>query len=247
MTSSQYSSYEIVLLGTRSYQAQSLHNQSHSESAKKPQPLIKSLITNKIELLPITIGLEGVDGLIFTSAYGINALLESSRPNSPFYNPLLTHWHKIPSFVISPKSAKLLEKEGAEIAYIGNGRSGSEFAKQIAPLLKGKTPLYFRAKSIVSRLDEILLSSHIPLREQIAYINHPLPLSQAQKPKPKSILIFTSPSAFYSFTQSYEWEADYLALAIGESTLKAFPTHIRSIISPTPSIEGCIQYAKSLL
>ena len=125
-------------------------------------------------------------------------------------------------------------------------RSGAEFARQIAPLLRGKTPLYLRAQSIVSHLDTILLDSEIPIQTHIAYINHPLPLPKAKKPKPRSILIFTSPSAFESFSQSYEWEEDYLALAIGQSTLKAFPPHIRAMVSPTPSIEDSVRFAQSL-
>ena len=81
---------------------------------------------------------------------------------------------KIPSFVISPKSAELLYKHNARVEFVGQKAHGKEFAKEIIPLLKNHSPLYLRAKEIISHLNATLKNAKIPLQEAIAYVNTPL-------------------------------------------------------------------------
>ncbi|MCX2717597.1 uroporphyrinogen-III synthase [Helicobacter sp. MIT 21-1697] len=227
-THSTDTAYEVVLVGTRSHQN------------------VKSLISNVIESIPITHTLEGIDALIFTSSYAISSLIESASPKSNSYNPNLAHWKEIPSFVISPSSAALLQKQNASIAFIGKKAHGKEFAKEIIPLLQGHTPLYLRAQKIVSGLDSILKNAHIPLQEAIAYINRPQTLPLSLKPKPKSVLIFSAPSAYESFVANFGWDYHYVAVAIGRSTFAHFEKDINAHISPIPSISSCIDFAHSL-
>lgn len=225
-------SYEILLVGTR-------ETYEHDYS-------LKCLVSNAITLLPITHTLEGISAFIFTSRYGIASLIESASPTSPFYNPHLAHWRDIPSFVISPASAKELQKHKANIAFIGQSAHGGDFAREIIPLLKDHTPLYLRAKEIISKLDSILKSAQIPLQEFIAYTNTPQNLPQNLKPKPKSILIFTAPSAYKSFISNFAWEQEYIALAIGKSTFAHFSPHINAHIAPKPNIESALTLARAL-
>lgn len=220
--------YEIILVGTRKIKN------------------VKCLITNTIAFCPITHTLEGIDSLIFTSRYAIQSLLESASPLSPHYNPHLAKWREIPSFVISPKSAELLYKHNARVEFVGQKAHGKEFAKEIIPLLKNHSPLYFRAKEIISHLNTTLKNAKIPLQEAIAYVNMPLILEQNLKPKPQSVLIFTAPSAYKSFVSNFGWEDEYIAIAIGKSTLSYFDSTINAHISPKPSIPHAIEFAKSI-
>lgn len=220
--------YEIILVGTRKIKN------------------VKCLITNTIAFCPITHTLEGIDSLIFTSRYAIQSLLESASPLSPHYNPHLAKWREIPSFVISPKSAELLYKHNARVEFVGQKAHGKEFAKEIIPLLKNHSPLYFRAKEIISHLNTTLKNAKIPLQEAIAYVNTPLILEQNLKPKPQSVLIFTAPSAYKSFVSNFGWEDEYIAIAIGKSTLSYFDSTINAHISPKPSIPHAIEFAKSI-
>ncbi|AAP76701.1 uroporphyrinogen-III synthase [Helicobacter hepaticus] len=220
--------YEVVLVGTRAHQG------------------VKSLISNVIESIPITHTLKGIDALIFTSSYAITSLIESASPKSISYNPNLAHWREIPSFVISPSSAALLHKENASIAFVGKKAHGKEFAKEIIPLLQGRTPLYLRAQKIISGLDSLLKNANIPLQEAIAYINHSQILPPSLKPKPKSVLIFSAPSAYESFITNFGWDSHYVAVAIGRSTFAHFEEGINAYISPIPTISSCIDFARSL-
>lgn len=212
---------EIICAGTREV----------SDSA------VKSLITNKITLLPIAHDFKGIDALIFTSQYAFKALLESSIAPSV--------WRTLPCFVIGESSANILREHGAKIAFIGSG-NGSEFANTIAPMLKDKVPLYLRAKEIVSQLDEILMASNIALQECIAYANTPLALDSSLKPKAHSIIIFSAPSAYKSFVNSFGWDDSYIAIAIGEATFESFDKTIQAHKAKNPSIKACIALAKDI-
>ena len=219
---------EVILIGTREVKN------------------VKCLITNKITYLPITHDLQGIDSLIFTSRYAIQSLLESANPLSPHYNPHLAKWHKIPSFVISPKSAEILYQHNAKVEFVGQKAHGQEFAKEIIPLLQNRFPLYLRAKEIVSQLNATLINAKVPLQEAIAYVNTPLTLEQNLKPKPQSVLIFTAPSAYKSFVANFSWENEYIAIAIGKSTFASFSSTLHAYISPKPSIPHAIEFAKSI-
>lgn len=215
---------EIVLVGTR------------------PSEEVKSLIVSGIrfEEIPGDV-LEGRDSLIFTSRYAIAAIAQCAQDN-----PALAQWQEIPSYVIGGSSAKQLQKYGANIAFIGSDAHGSNFAKDLVQLLKGKAPLYMRARHIVSKLNETLLEAHIDLKECIAYANEPLQLDSTLKPESNSILIFTAPSSFIAFKQNFGWDPNYVAVAIGMTTFSAFDPEIMAFVSPTQSIDGCIELARDL-
>ncbi|MCH5313910.1 MAG: uroporphyrinogen-III synthase [Helicobacter sp.] len=223
--------YEVVLAGTRQIEG------------------VKSLITNTIAFIPLTHTLEGIDALIFTSAYAIRSLIESAShnlQNTPSYNPLLARWKEIPSFVISPASAQILYEQGAVVEFVGKKAQGEAFAYEIYPLLQGRKALYLRAKEIVSGLGSILKDAHICLDEAIVYENLPQTLPPHLKPKPQSVIIFSAPSAYKSFVKNFGWESQYIAVAMGQSTFKYFDKHITAYISPSANFNACIAFAKEL-
>lgn len=215
---------EIILVGTRQNKR------------------VKSLIVNQIQFLPIQRDLSDITSLIFTSRYAILSLIDSAKVNLS-----LQDWYKLPSYVIGASSAKILKEHHANIAFIGSDAHGTSFAKEIIPLLQGQTPLYVRAKNIVSQLDELLLQAHIHIQQVIAYDNQPKTLDPSLKPEPNNILIFTSPSAYKSFVINFGWEDNYIAIAIGRTTFNSFDNGIRAFVSPTQTINGCIDFANDLV
>ncbi|CUU40082.1 MULTISPECIES: uroporphyrinogen-III synthase [Helicobacter] len=223
--------YGVVLAGTRKIEG------------------VRSLITNKIVFAPLTHTLEGIDALIFTSAYAIKSLIESASqnlPNTLHFSPILAHWKEIPSFVISPASAKILYEQGAKVEFVGKSAHGKTFAQEIIPLLQGRRALYLRAKEIVSGLDSILKNAGICIEEAIMYENIPQKLPLELKPKPKSVIIFSAPSAYDSFVANFGWEDLYIAIAIGQSTFARFDKHITAYVSPSANFESCIAFAKDI-
>ena len=84
--------------------------------------------------------------LIFTSKNAIFALEENAGQK----------WHKIPCYVIGKGSNQTLEHFGVKAKFIGTQSYGNSFAMELQHQLKGKKPLFIRAKKIASSLVEIL-------------------------------------------------------------------------------------------
>lgn len=215
--------YEVILTGTREIQG------------------VKCLLTNSIEFLPITHNLLGINALVFTSSYAIHSLAKSSESS-----PHLSAWKHIPSFVISPKSEEVLKGYGACVEFVGKSGEGRAFGEEICPLLKGRNVLYLRAKKIVSGLDSIFKAYGISFEQVFAYENIYQKLPSSLKPKPHSIIIFPSPSAYHSFVENFGWDSHYKALALGRTTFSHFDKHICAILSPHASFGASIAFAKEL-
>lgn len=78
------------------------------------------------------------------------------------------------------------------------------------------------------------------------YENIPQKLPLELKPKPKSVIIFSAPSAYDSFVANFGWEDLYIAIAIGQSTFARFDKHITAYVSPSANFESCIAFAKDI-
>ncbi len=202
-----------------------LSNSSYDETVSLPMIGIK--------YLDFFINLSIYDALVFTSKNGVNSLDKKHL------------WQSIPAYVISAQTAKLIEQRGGKLAFTGSSRDGSEFAKEIAPLLKGKKVLYLRAKEVVSKLDKILIKAGIDLDQQIVY-ETTCKCYKDKKLEENSTFIFTSPSTVECFFKSFEWSESYKAVCIGETTAKALPNEIKAHISKEKSIKSCIELAKKL-
>lgn len=212
----------------------------------------KTLILNKIVYQPIKRALiesnishvnpsQKVDALIFTSRHAIISLAKEIKRY-----PEMSEFLEIPSFVIGESSAQTLNEYGFSTEFVGLDSHGDGFAGEIIPLLKNRKPLYFRAKKIISGLDEKLNNAKIPLKQIIAYENRALNLPLESKPAPRSILIFSAPSHYYSFLQNFGWDGSYLAIAIGFTTFSAFNSDTQGFISQKQTIKSCIEFAEHL-
>lgn len=215
-------------------------------------PDIKTLIVNKVEYCPIKrILLEShidplrparqINALIFTSRNAIQSLIQEIQRYKEMQS-----FKEIPSFVIGSQSAKVLKDNGFCVEFVGSNSYGEEFTSEIIPFLKKRKPLYFRAKKIVSGLDERLLEAGIALKQVIAYENKTLTLDSALKPEPRSIVIFTAPSNYYSFVQNFGWDGSYIAIAIGITTFGAFNKDVEGYVSPKQTIQSCLEFAQEI-
>lgn len=194
---------------------------------------VENLEVFKIEYLKVDIDLSKYDALIFTSKNAIYSL-----------NSFDKSWKNIPSFAIAPKTAQIIEEEGANLAFTGTSSHGNEFAKELIPLLKNKKALYIKAFKTVSNLVEILKESHIDVDEITTYRTV---CNDAKKILEKdSIFIFTSPSSIECFFNQYKWDDSFKAICIGKTTSKYLPSKCKSITSPITSIDECIKLAKSI-
>lgn len=218
----------------------------------KPFRDIKTLVVNEIVHFPLHSALieahispvnpkRDIQALIFTSKHAIKALAKEidSRPQ-------MSEFYQIPSFVIGAGSAQSLQKYNFTLEYISPDSHGEGFANELVEKLKGKNALYIRAKKIVSRLDERLSEAKVSLKQVIAYENKTKILPQELKPTPRSIVIFTAPSNYYSFVQNFGWDGSYVAIAIGMTTFGVLAKEITRYVAPKQSIESCVEFAQEI-
>ena len=192
----------------------------------------KNIPLFEIKFIKKDINLENYDALIFTSKNAIESI------NS--FNKL---WKKIPSYVISPQSAKLVRNLNGNLEFIGKERHGDKFAHEIAHKLKGKKALYLRGKKVISDLPSILRSMDIDCDEESIYENHFKKLDKKINIPKGSKIIFSSPSTIEYFFKNFQWDDSFYAISIGQTTAKHFPENITPIIADDTSIESCVQKA----
>ena len=203
-----------------------LSNQIYSE--------VENIEVFQIEYIKSKIDLLKYDALIFTSKNAVYSLDSFNKD-----------WKKIPSFVIAPKTASIIEKLGGKIAFTGITSHGNEFAQELIELLKNKKVLYIKASKTVSNLVEILKKNEVLLDELVAY------QTTCKKSnvllEDNSIFIFTSPSSVECFFKQYIWKDSYKAIVIGKTTANYLPKNVDCTISSQTSIDECINLAKQIL
>ena len=187
----------------------------------------------KIEFLSPSFSFEGADYLLFTSKNGVRAL-----------NKLTDEWKKYPAFAIGKATADEIKKLGGKVEYIAKNAYGDEFAKEINSKYQNKTFLFFRAKKIISNIEDFFKNN--TLKEVIIYE------TKCNKPenyiKKPAIVIFSSPSTVECFAKVDDFE-NILPIAIGKKTKKALLEYYKDnqILMPKkPSIKECIKIAKDV-
>lgn len=189
----------------------------------------------KINYLEKEDKLNDYDALIFTSKNAVYSL-----------NSFNKSWKNIPSYAIAQKTADIIKKEGGRVEYIGKSSNGDDFAKELITVLQNKKALYIRAKKVVSSMSEILKEHNIDISQLITYetsCNTDLEVIELQE---NAVIIFSSPSTIKCFFKRYAWKSTYKGVVIGKTTAKYLPKNIEYIISPTTSLEKCVELAKTL-
>ena len=194
----------------------------------------KNLPLFKITYIKKEIDFNKYDAIVFTSKNAIKAV------NS--YNK---NWKKIPSYVISEQTAKLVKDLDAKLEYVSKTRHGNEFAYEILNLLKGKKVLYLRGRDIVSNFLEIMKENSIDCKDEIVYENNFNEEIKKIKIPKNSKIIFTSPSTVEYFFKVFTWDKTYKAISIGKTTARYFPKDkdIEVFISDNTSFKACVDKA----
>ena len=203
-----------------------LSNQKYSD--------VENIEVFQIEYLKSEIDLLQYDALIFTSKNAVYSL--------DLFNK---DWKKIPSFVIAPKTAQIIEKLGGKIAFTGITSHGNEFAFELIELLKNKKVLYIKALKTVSNLIEILKKNKILVDEFVAYKTSCKESNIVLEDN--SIFIFTSPSSVECFFKQYSWNHSFKAIVIGKTTASYLPKNVDFKITNETSIDECVKLAKQSL
>ena len=197
-------------------------------------PEVENIEVFQIEYIKSEIDLLKYDALIFTSKNAIYSLDSFNKD-----------WKNIPSFVIAPKTAQVIEELGGKIAFTGITSHGNDFAEELIELLSNKRVLYIKALKTVSNLVDILKNNNVLLDELVVYETsckrNNIVLEEG------SIFIFTSPSSVECFFKQYSWNDSYKAIVIGKTTAMYLAKDIDYMISSETSILECINLAKQFL
>jgi len=187
----------------------------------------------KINFLSPSFSFEDIDYLIFTSKNGVRAV-----------DRLTDEWKKYPSFAIGKATAKEIKNLGGKVEFIAKSAYGDEFAKEINEKYNNKNFLFFRAKKIISPINEIFKNYSNHLKEIIIY--ETTCNKSEKKLKKPCVVIFSSPSTVECFSKIETFE-DIIPIAIGKKTKKALEKYAKNILMPDiPSITKCIELAKLL-
>lgn len=218
-------------------------NQNNQQKLLDAMPL--ALIkTHFLEDFELEEKLAKCDCLIFTSKNAILALRNANE------NAL-----KLPSYVLSSASAKVLLNLGFTPFFVGKSGYGAGFSYELKENLIHKSPLFIRAKVVASTLKEDLKNFQIKLEESILYETCTLELKKEEKEKLKpaknSIILFSAPSYCKAFLQNFAWDFSYQCVCIGTTTLKCakklLGEEAKIHLSPQPQMQSSLEFAQKLI
>ena len=195
----------------------------------------KNIPLFKIEYIDKKISFQGYDAIIFTSKNAINAIEAINKD-----------WKKVPAYVISEQTAKVVKDLNGTLEYVGRMKHGDEFAFELISKLKGKRVLYLRGKEVVSDLINILIKNTIDCNDEIIYENSFNQLVKKRKIPKNSKIIFSSPSTIEYFFKVFSWDESYTAISIGKTTAQYFPKNVKPIIANNTSFRSCVDKALEL-
>lgn len=186
----------------------------------------------KINYLNPEIELKNIDYLLFTSKNGVIGV-----------NKICEKWKDIPAICIGKGTAKMVQKLGGKVDYIAKNSYGDELAKEIIKTYPPSNILFLKAKVVLSDIVNILKNNNFNIIEKVVYETNCNKIDF--QPKKGDIFIFTSPSTVKCFLNSFKWDKNYKAVAIGTRTASYFKGEI--VTSEIQTIENCIKIAKNLL
>jgi len=190
----------------------------------------------QFQTIPQSIHFEHFNGLIITSKQGIIALDEISDGA----------WRQLPVAAIGKMTANAVEKRGGKVLYTASKAYGDILAQELSAHFLNYKWLYPRPKVVVSSIAAHLRSVGVEVVEKVIYETICMHYDETQRPLQGAILIFSSPSIVHCFLKNFHWDPTWRAVAIGQKTAAAFPNYVIPEISPSPSIDETIEFAKNL-
>jgi uroporphyrinogen-III synthase len=200
-------------------------------SPKKVEGTI-SLPMIKFNLIKDKLDFQECDTLMFTSKQAVY-----------YVNELDKSWKNYPVIAIGSATKKVVQELGGDVIYQPKNYYGKELANGVLKYFKDRKILYIRPKIISFDSKNYLENRGVILKEEIIYETNCIKYSDKTLEK-NAIVIFTSPSTIECFFKSFEWDSSYLAVVIGNSTLKKLPSFVRAVVADEATIDSCIKKAK---
>lgn len=185
-----------------------------------------------INFLTPAIDFDLYTGIIVTSKQGAEAL-KSYSPN----------WNELKVLCVGESTANVIKELGGRHVEVADG-----YGMSILEVLlrhEGKW-LYLRPKAIASSWPARARELGVEVEEVIIYettCNNDMDEVNIAK---DAILIFTSPSSIECFCKRAEIVQSHDVIVIGETTQKALPCGIKSILSAQTSVISCIEKAREI-
>jgi uroporphyrinogen-III synthase len=154
-------------------------------------------------------------------------------------------WRKIPVIAISDSTAKTVSDMGGEILHVSGGY-GDKLYDDIREKFANLKILYPRAEIIVSTFSKRLRDEGIDIDEKIVYnttCNDDIELESIED---NAVLAFTSPSAITCFLKKFGFKDTHKVVAIGTTTQKRLPLHVKSELSEKTTMKSVVDLAKKI-
>jgi len=183
-------------------------------------------------LQPKTV-LAHVDGIIFTSKTGVDAM-ERIDPS----------WKTLPVLCVGKATLQRVRELGGSPLETGSGY-GEDLFEIIRTRYADKRWLYARPEVIASDFAQRLREAGISVEEAIVYETVCLAEDFSTPVADDAVLIFTSPSALKCFRSRYKILPGHDVVVIGKTTQKSLPDHPVHLASE-PTVASCVTLAKIL-
>ncbi|MHC3993494.1 uroporphyrinogen-III synthase [Thiomicrolovo sp. ZZH C-3] len=179
------------------------------------------------------VDLSRIDGIIFTSKNGVDAL-EQIAPE----------WKSVPVLCVGRGTQQRVEALGGTVAGTVKG-----YGEMLYALIRERFPrfrwLYARPRVVASDFASRLREEGIAVEEAVVYETLCRADSVEVTIPDDSVLIFTSPSALQCFQRRFTLTQTHTVVAIGRTTEKSLPGR-KVHLASEPTVAACVALAKQL-
>ena len=174
------------------------------------------------------------DAIVLTSKQAVTALEKISHD-----------WVRLPVLSIADATAKQTRDAGATVLEHGGG-----YGDSLAEIIRNGYPqwrwLYPRPEVVASDFAERVAAAGVSMEGVIVYKTTCNADVAALELGDDAILIFTSPLTVACFLQQHQLHPSHTVIAIGATTASALPDTVAILMPQKPSVQGCVDLAKTL-
>lgn len=201
--------------------------------SKTPYPGVVHIPILTIKFSHPNIDFTLYDGLIITSKEGARALSSYTM-----------EWEKLDILCVGEATAAEISSMGGTNITVAEG-----YGDSLLDILENQYNrwLYLRPKMIASSWPSKARAMGKKIDEVIIYETTCNEQMEMYAIAEDGILIFTSPSSIECFLHRYPIMATQTVIAIGQTTQKALPHGVASIISETTTVEACVKKAQEMI
>ena len=185
------------------------------------------------EWLRPRVDLSHVDGIIFTSKNGVDAL-ERIDPS----------WKKLPVLCVGKATRQRAIALGGDVLDTADGY-GDGVGELLRTRYRDKRWLYARPRVVASDFAQKARESGLTVEEAVVYETVCRAGEVQAEVAPNGVLIFTSPSAVQCFLSRFALCETQTIVAIGRTTANALKGY-RVHLATEPTVAACVASAKQL-